>query len=91
MFVSFRLPVLENIDDNTVEDNVNNANMLTRFPRWFVLSHVESQQCLLAVTLLESAKSKFSLICIILFQHKSHLTNRYYEFSLGFAHFYNSS
>ncbi|GFR94922.1 zinc finger SWIM domain-containing protein 5 [Elysia marginata] len=54
---AMRLPILENLDDSSIEDGLNNANVLTRFPRWFILSHVESQQCLLASTLLEAAKN----------------------------------
>ncbi|KAK0052119.1 zinc finger SWIM domain-containing protein 5-like isoform X1 [Biomphalaria pfeifferi] len=54
---AMRLPILENVDDSNFDDSVNNANRLTRFPRWFILSHVESQQCLLASTLLEAAKN----------------------------------
>jgi hypothetical protein len=55
-----RLPVLENTDDLNLEDSMNNVGsaMLSRFPRWFVLSHVETQQCQLAATLLAAAKSK---------------------------------
>lgn len=57
-----RLPVLENTDDLSLEESMNNVGsaMLSRFPRWFVLSHVEIQQCQLAATLLAAAKSKFS-------------------------------
>lgn len=52
----YRLPVLENTDE--VDDGMNNiaSSALTRFPRWFVLSHVEGQQCDLASTLLAAAK-----------------------------------
>ena len=56
-----RLPVLENMDDMSLEESVNNIGsaMLSRFPRWFVLSHVEIQQCQLAATLLAAARSQF--------------------------------
>ena len=56
-----RLPVLENTDDLSLEESMNNVGsaMLSRFPRWFVLSHVEIQQCQLAATLLAAAKSMF--------------------------------
>ena len=57
-----RLPVLENTDDLSLEESMNNVGsaMLSRFPRWFVLSHVEIQQCQLAATLLAAAKSMFN-------------------------------
>ena len=54
--------MLENTDDLSLEESMNNVGsaMLSRFPRWFVLSHVEIQQCQLAATLLAAAKSKSS-------------------------------
>ncbi|KAK7508339.1 hypothetical protein BaRGS_00000578 [Batillaria attramentaria] len=56
---AMRLPVLENTDDMSLEESMNNVGsaMLSRFPRWFVLSHVEAQQCQLASTLLAAAKN----------------------------------
>ncbi|XP_070195342.1 zinc finger SWIM domain-containing protein 5-like [Littorina saxatilis] len=56
---AMRLPVLENTDDLSLEESMNNVGsaMLSRFPRWFVLSHVEIQQCQLAATLLAAAKN----------------------------------
>lgn len=54
----FRLPVLENTED--LDDGLNNLGsvMLSRFPRWFILGHIESQQCELACTLLAAAKGE---------------------------------
>lgn len=59
----FRLPVLENTEE--LDDGMNNVGsvVLSRFPRWFILGHVEGQQCELACTLLNAAKG----ILILLF------------------------
>lgn len=32
--------------------------VLSRYPRWFTLGHIETQQCLLASTMLSAAKGK---------------------------------
>jgi hypothetical protein len=57
-FVYFRLPVLEDSEEG--DDPVNNVGsvVLSRYPRWFTLGHIESQQCELASTMLNAAKSK---------------------------------
>ena len=62
-----RLPVLENMDDLNLEDSMNNVGsaMLSRFPRWFVLSHIEIQQCQLASTLLAASRSKWTIIAAL--------------------------
>jgi len=48
--------VLEDTED--VDDGLNNMGsaMLSRFPRWFILGHIESKQCELSCTLLAAAK-----------------------------------
>ena len=57
LFVA-RLPVLENTEE--LDDGLNNVGsvVLSRFPRWFILGHVEGQQCELACVLLSAAKGK---------------------------------
>ena len=54
---SFRLQVLE---DSEEEDSMNNVGsvVLSRYPRWFTLGHIETQQCELASTMLSAAKGK---------------------------------
>ena len=55
----FRLPILEDHDD--VDDPVNgnvSSLVLSRYPRWFTLGHIETQQCTLACTMINAAKSK---------------------------------
>ena len=50
-----RLPVLE--DSEEAEDPVNGgAAVLSRYPRWFTLAHIEAQQCDIAATMLSAAK-----------------------------------
>lgn len=54
-----RLPILEDHDD--VDDPVNgnvSSLVLSRYPRWFTLGHIETQQCTLACTMINAAKSK---------------------------------
>ena len=50
--------MLENTEE--IEDGMNNVGsvVLSRFPRWFILGHVEGQQCELACTILNNAKGK---------------------------------
>lgn len=46
-------------DTDETDDGMNNiasSTSLTRFPRWFILAHVEGQQCDLGCTLLAAAK-----------------------------------
>ncbi|ESP05158.1 hypothetical protein LOTGIDRAFT_208096 [Lottia gigantea] len=59
---AMRLPVLENTEELNNEEGGGNIGsaILSRFPRWFVLSRIESQQCELASTLLAAAKGDTS-------------------------------
>lgn len=55
-----RLPILEEHEDSE-EMIINpslNPSVLSRYPRWFTLGHIEVQQCALASTMLSAAKSK---------------------------------
>ncbi len=56
-----RLPVLEDSEEN--DDPMNNvgAAVLSRYPRWFTLGHIEAQQCELASTMLSAARGKTTL------------------------------
>lgn len=57
---SSRLPVLEN--STSTGDSSQPQHMVSmvpsRYPRWFTLGHLESQQCELASTMLTAAKGK---------------------------------
>uniref|UniRef100_T1IH18 SWIM-type domain-containing protein n=1 Tax=Strigamia maritima TaxID=126957 RepID=T1IH18_STRMM len=55
---AMRLPILEDHED--VDDPVNgnvSSIVLSRYPRWFTLGHIETQQCALASTMLSAAKT----------------------------------
>ena len=55
--VCLRLPVLEDSEEN--DDPVNNgAVVLSRYPRWFRLGHIETQQCDLATSMLSAASGE---------------------------------
>lgn len=58
---SSRLPVLEN--SSSAGDTSHPHHMVSvvpsRYPRWFTLGHLESQQCELASTMLTAAKGKY--------------------------------
>lgn len=59
---SSRLPVLEN--STSAGDTSHPHHMVSvvpsRYPRWFTLGHLESQQCELASTMLTAAKGEHS-------------------------------
>lgn len=56
-FLFCRLPVLEDHEDadDPVSSNVSSI-ALSRYPRWFTIGHIETQQCALASTMLSAAK-----------------------------------
>ena len=51
-----RLTVLE--DTEEADDPGTGQQVLSRYPRWFKLAHLEAQQCDLAATMLNAAKGK---------------------------------
>jgi len=57
-----RLPILEDHED--IDDPVNgnvSSLVLSRYPRWFTLGHIEAQQGALASTMLSAAKGNPSI------------------------------
>ena len=44
--------------DDPVNGQVSSL-VLSRYPRWFTLTHIETQQCALACTMINAAKSEF--------------------------------
>ena len=60
---AMRLPVLEEHEDT---DEGSSSNVVpaafNRYPRWFTLGHIETQQCALASTMLSAAKD--CLVCL---------------------------
>ena len=49
-----RLPILEEVSTNP--SSAANSVLMGRYPRWFVLGHIESQQCELAGCMMTAAK-----------------------------------
>lgn len=50
------------IDHEDTDDPVNgnvSSLVLSRYPRWFTLGHIETQQCGLASTMLSAGKSNY--------------------------------
>ncbi|KAL3868641.1 hypothetical protein ACJMK2_041424 [Sinanodonta woodiana] len=70
---ALRLPVLENTEE--LDDGLNNVGsvVLSRFPRWFILGHVESQQCDLACTLLAASKNNVLRLRTVLEAAQRHI------------------
>lgn len=52
----YRLPILEDHEDSDNPNGNPSSVMLNRYPRWFTLGHIETQQCTLASTMLSAAK-----------------------------------
>ena len=50
------LPILEEVDDP--DDSAVSSMVLRRYPRWFTLGNIESQQCALASTMLAAVKGE---------------------------------
>lgn len=65
---SIRLPVLESTASSGDLSRPHHIVSVVpnRYPRWFTLSHIESQQCELASTMLTAAKGALKNIYIVL-------------------------
>lgn len=57
----YRLPILEDHEDSDNPNGNPSSVMLNRYPRWFTLGHIETQQCTLASTMLSAAKGMLDL------------------------------
>jgi hypothetical protein len=59
---AMRLPILEEQEDGGAGGDDGGGHVsslvLSRYPRWFTLGHIETQQCALASTMLSAAKGK---------------------------------
>ncbi|VDI08643.1 Hypothetical predicted protein [Mytilus galloprovincialis] len=81
---AMRLPVLEDTDET--DDGMNNiasSTSLTRFPRWFILAHVEGQQCDLGCTLLAAAKGNIMRLKTVLEVAQRHIHSSSQLFKLA--------
>lgn len=56
----YRLPILEDHEDSDNPNGNPSSVMLNRYPRWFTLGHIETQQCTLASTMLSAAKGQYN-------------------------------
>lgn len=64
-----RLPILEDHEDSDNPNGNPSSVMLNRYPRWFTLGHIETQQCTLASTMLSAAKgTRVDLIRLKIFK-----------------------
>lgn len=61
VYVLWRLPILEDHEDSDNPNSNPSSVMLNRYPRWFTLGHIETQQCTLASTMLSAAKGSFTM------------------------------
>lgn len=63
----FRLPVLETTAPSGDLSRPHHIVSMVpnRYPRWFTLSHIESQQCELASTMLTAAKGTYTNKCTV--------------------------
>ena len=59
-FLPCSLPVLEGSEesDDRSTSGMGAAAVLSRFPRWFTLGHIEAQQCDLAAHMLSACKGE---------------------------------
>ncbi|XP_069127958.1 zinc finger SWIM domain-containing protein 5-like [Argopecten irradians] len=80
---AMRLPVLEDTED--IDDGLNNIGsaMLSRFPRWFILGHIESKQCELSCTLLAAAKGDIRRLRTVLEVAHKHIHSSSQLFKLA--------
>ena len=57
---AMRLSVLEENEDPS--EGINVGAVLSRYPRWFTMGHIEGQQCELAATMLSAAKGRLVFV-----------------------------
>lgn len=61
---AMRLPVLEDAEERSVNEgnadveNRRDGFVLSRYPRWWTLGHLETQQCSLSSAMLSAAKAE---------------------------------
>ena len=80
---ALRLPILD--DNKDPEDKSGNAAalVLSRFPRWFTLGHIENQQSSLASTLIIAAKDNIVQLTAILEAAQRHVHSSSHLFKLA--------
>ena len=80
---ALRLPILD--DNKDPEDKTGNAAalVLSRFPRWFTLGHIENQQSALASTLIVAAKENLVQLTAVLEAAQRHIHSSSHLFKLA--------
>ncbi|XP_069694798.1 zinc finger SWIM domain-containing protein 5-like [Periplaneta americana] len=81
---AMRLPILEEHEDadDPVNGNVSSL-VLSRYPRWFTLGHIETQQCTLASTMLSAAKGEVLRLRTVLESAQRHIHSSSHLFKLA--------
>ncbi|XP_068083450.1 zinc finger SWIM domain-containing protein 5 [Anabrus simplex] len=81
---AMRLPILEEHEDadDPVNGNVSSL-VLSRYPRWFTLGHIETQQCALASTMLSAAKGEVLRLRTVLESAQRHIHSSSHLFKLA--------
>ncbi|XP_047000533.1 zinc finger SWIM domain-containing protein 5-like [Schistocerca americana] len=81
---AMRLPILEEHEDADDPVNANvNSLVLSRYPRWFTLGHIETQQCALASTMLSAAKGDVLRLRTVLESSQRHIHSSSHLFKLA--------
>ena len=80
---ALRLPILD--DNKDPEDKTGNAAalVLSRFPRWFTLGHIENQQSALASTLIVAAKDNVVQLTAVMEAAQAHIHSSSHLFKLA--------
>jgi len=81
---AMRLPILEDHED--IDDPVNgnvSSLVLSRYPRWFTLGHIEAQQGALASTMLSAAKGDISRLRTVLESSQRNIHSSSHLFKLA--------
>ncbi|XP_044736149.1 zinc finger SWIM domain-containing protein 4-like isoform X2 [Chrysoperla carnea] len=82
---AMRLPILEEHDDvdDALGRNSSSSHILSRYPRWFTLGHIETQQCALSSTMLSAAKGDVIRLRTVLESSQKHIHSSSHLFKLA--------
>lgn len=80
---ALRLPILDDNKDPEEKSGGAAALVLSRFPRWFTLGHIENQQSALASTLIIAAKDSLPQLTGILEAAQRHVHSSSHLFKLA--------
>ncbi|GLV40163.1 Dorado [Carabus blaptoides fortunei] len=82
---AMRLPVLEEHEDSDdpMGGNPSSSLIISRYPRWFTLGHIETQQCALSSTMLSAAKGEVMRLRTVLESSQRHIHSSSHLFKLA--------